>query len=113
MGRHADRRRTRAFVGRSSERAGAVGECRAVTVRFEPVTALAGVSLRVQPGSRCRHRSVGAGKSTLLWTLAGAVRPSEGQVTVGSTAIVSRDQAARLRWPSCRKVTAWHGAHRS
>ncbi|HOA58573.1 MAG TPA: ATP-binding cassette domain-containing protein [Dermatophilaceae bacterium] len=72
-------------------------ECRDVTVRFEPVTALAGVSLRVQPGEFVAVTGPsGAGKSTLLWTLAGAVRPSEGQVTVGSTAIVSRDQAARL-----------------
>ncbi|MBA2952465.1 ATP-binding cassette domain-containing protein [Nocardioides sp. MAH-18] len=38
----------------------------------------------------------GAGKSTLLWALAGALRPTRGEVGLDGTFITAREQAARL-----------------
>jgi putative ABC transport system ATP-binding protein len=38
----------------------------------------------------------GAGKSTLLWALAGALRPTRGEVGLDGTPITSREQAAGL-----------------
>jgi putative ABC transport system ATP-binding protein len=38
----------------------------------------------------------GAGKSTLLWALAGALRPTRGEVSLDGTVLADREQAAGL-----------------
>lgn len=63
-------------------------------VRYADVHALRGVDLTVPPGHLVAVLGPsGAGKSTLLWSVAGAVRPHEGEVKVGGQAIVSRAAA--------------------
>ncbi len=64
------------------------------------VTALAGISLRIEPGSAVAivGRS-GSGKSTLLNILGGLDRPTTGEVLVDGTALKGRssDELARYR----------------
>ncbi len=63
-----------------------------VTVRFGAVTALAGVSLEVAPGTFLAVVGPsGAGKSTLLWALAGAVVPDRGEVRMDGRRLADRD----------------------
>jgi putative ABC transport system ATP-binding protein len=72
----------------------AVLSARAVTVRYGDVTALDHADLEVVAGDR---RAVtgpsGSGKSTLLHTLAGVIRPDEGEVLIEGTSIVGLDEA--------------------
>ncbi len=58
---------------------------RAVTVRLAGHDALSQLSLEFRRGEICAVMGRnGAGKSTLLWTVAGHLRPAEGQVRVGA-----------------------------
>lgn len=63
------------------------------------LTALKGVSLRVEPGELVAIvGKSGCGKSVLLNLLAGFDRPTSGQVIVNGTALESLDDDARARW---------------
>jgi putative spermidine/putrescine transport system ATP-binding protein len=68
-----------------------------LSVSYGDLLALHPIDLVVRPG---RMVSVtgpsGAGKSTLLWALAAALRPTAGEVHLGTTALTSREQAASL-----------------
>ena len=62
------------------------------------VEAVAGVDLRVEPGTflgLIGHN--GAGKSTCLRMLAGLLRPTEGQIQVGGIDVVTSPREARRR----------------
>ena len=52
-----------------------------VTVRFEEVTALAGVNMEITAGdSTALIGPNGGGKTTLLKVIAGLIKPSEGRI---------------------------------
>jgi ABC-type branched-subunit amino acid transport system ATPase component len=69
-----------------------------VTVRFGGLTALAGVSLEVQPGSIAGLVGPnGAGKSTLLAVLSGLLRPNAGQVQLRGEDVTNASCRARAR----------------
>ncbi len=68
-----------------------------LSVSYGDLLALHPLDLAVGPGRMVAVTGPsGAGKSTLLWALAGALRPTAGEVHLGSTAIASREQAAGL-----------------
>jgi putative ABC transport system ATP-binding protein len=72
----------------------AVLSARAVTVRYGDVTALDHADLEVVAGDRLAVTGPsGSGKSTLLHTLAGVIRPDEGEVLIEGTSIVGLDEA--------------------
>lgn len=63
-------------------------EIRDLVKHFGSVTALRGVSLRVQAGEvLCLLGDNGAGKSTLIKTLTGVFRPTSGQIFVSGKAV--------------------------
>ena len=68
------------------------------TVRGETVTALDGISLSIPKGA---YTSVtgpsGSGKSTLLFSIAGLIRPSEGEVEVAGQSVYDLSPAGRAR----------------
>ena len=67
-----------------------------LVVRFGPVTALAGVDLRVRAGELVAVTGhSGAGKTTLLSAVAGIVRPDAGAVTVRGVAVDGLESAVR------------------
>ncbi|MBD7994618.1 metal ABC transporter ATP-binding protein [Arthrobacter sp. Sa2CUA1] len=58
-------------------------ELEAVTVRYDDVTALDGVSLTVEPGRVCGLVGMnGSGKSTLFKALMGLLKPAAGEVRI-------------------------------
>jgi ABC-type sugar transport system ATPase subunit len=79
--------------------AGAAGlEAVDVVKRYAGVPALAGVSVALRPGEivgLVGHN--GAGKSTLLKTLAGAIRPDEGELRVDGSPLTLGSPADALR----------------
>jgi putative ABC transport system ATP-binding protein len=67
-----------------------------VAVRYGSVLAVDDVDLVVPPGSLLALTGPsGAGKSSLLWTIAGAVRPVAGEVTVAGARVSDRTTAVR------------------
>ena len=81
-------------------------ELEAVTRRFsfgsvDPIVAINGVDLRVEPGEAVSLMGPsGSGKSTLLHLIGAMDRPDEGQIVVGGrdvTALSRREQAAYRR----------------
>jgi putative ABC transport system ATP-binding protein len=66
-------------------------------VSYGSLVALHDIDLVVEPG---RLLSVtgpsGAGKTSLLWAVAGALSPAAGSVSLGSTVVTGREQAAGL-----------------
>lgn len=67
----------------------------ALTVTYGAVTALADVGLAVPAGGFLAVTGAsGAGKTTLLLALAGALRPTRGQVVHAGTAVTDRHRAA-------------------
>jgi putative ABC transport system ATP-binding protein len=65
-------------------------------VRDQPV--LRDVSVMVTAGSMIAITgSSGAGKTTLLWTMAGLLRPAQGQVLLGGAPLRHRDEAVARR----------------
>jgi putative ABC transport system ATP-binding protein len=67
-----------------------------LVVRFGPVTALAGVDLRVHTGEFVAVTGhSGAGKTTLLSAVAGIVHPDAGAVTVRGVAVDGLESATR------------------
>src|SRR4029453_7391766 len=67
-----------------------------VAVRYGSVLAVDDVDLVVPPGSLLALTGPsGARKSSLLWTIAGAVRPVVGEVTVAGARVSDRTTAVR------------------
>jgi branched-chain amino acid transport system ATP-binding protein len=69
-----------------------------LTVRYGAVSALRGVSIRVEDGELVAVvGSNGAGKSTLLNTVAGLLRPAAGTVTLDARDVTDAEPAALVR----------------
>ncbi|MDS1271355.1 ABC transporter ATP-binding protein [Lipingzhangella sp. LS1_29] len=67
-------------------------------VRFGPVRALSGVSLRVEEGTICAVLGAnGAGKTTLLRTVSGLNRPQYGQIRLNGTDLTSVPPESLIR----------------
>ncbi len=74
-------------------------QMRGITKRFPGVTALDGVSLRLEPGEVLALMGEnGAGKSTLMKILGGAQQPDEGEILIDGkrTVIADVGEAKRL-----------------
>lgn len=70
----------------------------AITVAYGPITALRGVSLRVDPGEVVALLGAnGAGKSTLLQTVIGFLAPSAGTLTFAGRALSGLRPERRVR----------------
>lgn len=66
-----------------------------ITTKYGAITALHGVSLRVEPGELVALVGPnGAGKTTLLNTVAGLLRPAAGSVELDGHNVTGRDPAA-------------------
>jgi branched-chain amino acid transport system ATP-binding protein len=81
-----------------------------IHARYGSVTALSGVSLRVEPGELIALVGAnGAGKSTVLRTISGLLRPHRGTITFNGTRIDRRPPGAIVRLgishcPEARKI---------
>ena len=66
-------------------------ELKDLHVNYDAITALRGVSLRVEQGEMVALIGVnGAGKSTTLMTIAGVLKPVQGQITFAGQSIVGQ-----------------------
>jgi simple sugar transport system ATP-binding protein len=75
----------------------AVYEARNISKRYGSVVALQDVSMRIEMGAvHAMLGANGAGKSTLMKVLAGAERPSEGDLYLDGRAVRFHDTGAAL-----------------
>src|SRR5690242_6548597 len=66
-------------------------ELRGLTKRFEPLTVVDNVSLRIDHGQLvCLLGPSGCGKTTTLRLLAGFLEPSDGEIHVGGRLVSSK-----------------------
>ncbi len=79
-----------------------------VTVRYDTVVALDGVSLELAPGRVCGLVGTnGSGKSTLFKSVMGLVKPDEGEVTIGGIGITAARRSGAVAYVPQAEGVDW------